>query len=59
MADGNNTGRATYTFQAIGDYGAAFFDVMQHEVCLLSNMVGIYKVETNKEGDNTLWKWGN
>jgi hypothetical protein len=50
--DNGNSGEATYVFQAIGDYGAAFFnDNAIGSLSFLNSMVSIYKVDRN-EGDN-------
>src|SRR5918995_3064264 len=46
-----NSGKATYVFHAIGDYGAVFFDAnATGNLSFLNNMVGIYKVD-RIEGD--------
>jgi hypothetical protein len=61
-ADDRQTGKATYTFEAIGNYGAALFDAnATGNLSFLSNTVGIYKVDMNKNGINTftMWKCGN
>jgi hypothetical protein len=58
--DNGNSGKATYVFQAIGDYGAAFFNAnATGDLSFLNNMVGIYKVDRNEGCDDvfTLWNW--
>jgi hypothetical protein len=58
--DNGNSGKATYVFQAIGDYGAAFFNAnATGNLTFLNNMVGIYKVDRIEGGDDvfTLWNW--
>lgn len=60
--DDRQTGKATYTYEAIGNYGIALFDAnATGNLSFLSNTVGIYKVDMNKNGINifTMWKWGN
>lgn len=55
------TGKANYTFQAIGNYGIAFFNAnATGSLSFLSNTVAVYKVDMNKNGTNTftMWKWG-
>lgn len=57
-----NGGKATYTFQAIGNYGAAFFNSnATGNLSFLNNMVGIYKVDRIEGGDNifTMWNWSS
>lgn len=57
-----NSGKATYVFQAIGDYGAAFFDAnATGNLSFLNNMVGIYKVDRIEGGDDvfTMWNWSS
>ena len=49
-------------FQAIGNYGAAFFNSNSTgSLGFLNNMVGIYKVDMNEDGDNifTMWNWSS
>lgn len=61
-ADGRQTGKATYTYEAIGNYGVALFDAnATGNLSFLSNTIGVYKVDMNKNGINTftMWKWGN
>ena len=65
----NNTDRASCTFHAIGRYeadgrfnsaGAAFFEEnATGKLSFLSNVVGIYKDVTDKEGNGTftMWEW--
>jgi hypothetical protein len=56
------SGNATYTFQAIGDYGAAFFNSnATGNLSFLNNMVGIYKVDRIERGDDvfTMWNWSS
>ena len=58
--DSGNSGKATYVFQAIGDYGAAFFNAnATGNLTFLNNMVGIYKVDRIEGGDDifTMWNW--
>lgn len=58
--DNGNSDKATYVFQAIGDYGAAFFNSNgTGSLSFLNNMVGIYKVDRYKDRDNvfTMWNW--
>jgi hypothetical protein len=58
--DNGNSGKATYVFQAIGDYGAAFFNAnATGNLTFLNNMVGIYKVDRIEGGDDifTMWNW--
>lgn len=58
--DNGNSGKATYIFQAIGDYGAVFFNAnATGNLSFLNNMVGIYKVDRIEGGDDvfTLWNW--
>ena len=60
--DNRNSGKATYVFQAIGNYGAAFFNSNSTgSLGFLNNMVGIYKVDMNEDGDNifTMWNWSS
>jgi hypothetical protein len=60
--DSENSGKATYVFQAIGDYGAAFFNAnATGNLSFLNNMVGIYKVDRNEDGNNlfTMWNWSS
>jgi hypothetical protein len=55
------TGKATYTFQAVGNYGIALFNAnATGSLSFLSNTVAVYKVDMNKNGTNTftMWKWG-
>lgn len=57
-----NGGNATYTFQAIGNYGAAFFNSnATGNLSFLNNMVGIYKVDRIEGGDDifTMWNWSS
>jgi hypothetical protein len=57
----NDNGKATYTFQAIGNYGIALFNAnATGSLSFLSNTVAVYKVDMNKNGTNTftIWKWG-
>jgi hypothetical protein len=57
-----NSGKATYTFQAIGDYGAAFFNSnATGNLSFLNNLVGIYKVDRIEGGDDvfTMWNWSS
>ncbi len=61
LANDGSNGRATYTFQAIEDHGAAFFDDnATGSLTSLNNMVGVYKVESSAGGYNTftMWEWG-
>jgi hypothetical protein len=54
-------GKATYTFQAIGNYGVALFNPnASGSLSFLSNTVAVYKVDMDKNGTNTftMWKWG-
>ena len=65
----NNTDKAPFTFHAIGRYeadgrlnsgGAAFFgENATGKLSFLSNVVGIYKDVTDKEGNGTftMWEW--
>ena len=58
--DNGNSGKATYVFQAIGDYGAAFFNAnATGNLSFLNNKVGIYKVDRIEGGDDifTMWNW--
>jgi hypothetical protein len=58
--DNRNSGKATYVFQAIGNYGAAFFNAnATGDLSFLNNMVGIYKVDRIEGGDDifTMWNW--
>ena len=60
--DNRNSGKTTYVFQAIGNYGAAFFNSNSTgSLGFLNNMVGIYKVDMNEDGDNvfTMWNWSS
>jgi hypothetical protein len=55
------SGKATYTFQAIGNYGIALFNAnATGSLSFLSNTVAVYKVDKNTNGTNTftMWKWG-
>jgi hypothetical protein len=55
------TGKATYTFQAIGNYGIALFNAnATGNLSFLSDTVAVYKVDMNSNGTNTftMWKWG-
>ncbi|HZA68218.1 MAG TPA: hypothetical protein VE548_00855 [Nitrososphaeraceae archaeon] len=57
-----NSGKATYAFQAIGNYGAAFFDSnATGNLSFLNNMVGIYKIDRIEGGDDvfTMWNWSS
>jgi hypothetical protein len=57
-----NSGKATYTFQAIGNYGAAFFNSnATGNLSFLNNMVGIYKVDRIEGADDifTMWNWSS
>lgn len=57
----NDSGGASYKFQAIGNYGVAFFDAnATGSLSFLNNTIGIYKVQMNKGGDSvfSMWKWG-
>ena len=57
-----NSGKATYAFQAIGNYGAAFFDSnATGNLSFLNNMVGIYKIDRIEDGDDvfTMWNWSS
>jgi hypothetical protein len=57
-----NSGKATYVFQAIGNYGAAFFNAnATGNLSFLNNMVGIYKVDRIEGGDDvfTMWNWSS
>jgi len=57
-----NGGNAIYVFRAIGNYGAAFFNSNSTgSLGFLNNMVGIYKVDMNEDGDNviTMWNWSS
>ena len=59
-ADDIQTGNATYSYQAIGNYGVALFDAnATGNLSFPSNTRGIYKVDINKKGTNTftMWKW--
>jgi len=56
-----SSGKATYTFQAIGNYGIALFNPnATGSLSYLSNTVAVYKVDINSNGTNTftMWKWG-
>jgi hypothetical protein len=56
------SGKATYVFQAIGDYGTAFFNSnATGNLSFLNNMVGIYKVDRIEGGDDvfTMWNWSS
>jgi hypothetical protein len=60
-ADDRQTGKATYTYEAIGNYGVALFDAnATGNLSFLSNTIGVYKVDINENGTNTftMWKWG-
>jgi hypothetical protein len=60
--DNGNSGNATYVFQAIGDYGAAFFNAnATGDLSFLNNMVGIYKVDRIEGGDDIfiMWNWSS
>ena len=57
-----NGGKATYTFQAIGNDGVAFFNSnATGNLSFLNNMVGIYKVDRIEGGDDifTMWNWSS
>lgn len=57
-----DNGIATYVFQAIGDYGTAFFnDNATGSLSFLNNMVGIYKVDRDEFGDDvfSMWNWSS
>lgn len=54
-------GKATYTFQAIGNYGIAIFNPnATGSLSYLSNTIAVYKVDMNNNGTNifTMWKCG-
>lgn len=56
-----SSGKATYTFEAIGNYGVALFKPnATGSLSFLSNTVAVYKVDKNSNGTNTftMWKWG-
>jgi hypothetical protein len=56
-----SSGKATYAFQAIGNYGIALFNPnATGNLSFLSNTVALYKVDMNSNGTNmfTMWKWG-
>jgi hypothetical protein len=56
-----SSGKATYTFQAIGNYGVALFNAnVTGNLSFLRNIVAVYKVDMNINGTNTftMWKWG-
>ena len=56
-----SSGKATYTFQAIGNYGIALFNANPTgNLSFLSDTVAVYKVDMNSNGTNTftMWKWG-
>jgi hypothetical protein len=56
-----SSGKATYTFEAIGNYGVALFKPnATGSLSFLSNTVAVYKVDKNSNGANTftMWKWG-
>ena len=56
-----SSGKATYTFQAIGNYGIALFNSnATGNLSFLSDTVAVYKVDMNSNGTNTftMWKWG-
>ncbi|HJT49965.1 MAG TPA: hypothetical protein VJ729_17420 [Nitrososphaeraceae archaeon] len=56
-----SSGKATYAFQAIGNYGIALFNPnATGNLSFLSNAVAVYKVDMNSNGTNTftMWKWG-
>jgi hypothetical protein len=58
----SNGGNATYTFQAIGNYGAAFFNSnATGNLSFLNNMVGMYKVDRIEGGPDifTMWNWSS
>jgi hypothetical protein len=60
--DNGNSGKATYVFQAIGDYGAAFFNSnATGNLSFLNNVVGVYKVDRIEGSDDvfTMWNWSN
>jgi hypothetical protein len=57
----SSSGKATYTFEAIGNYGVALFKPnATGSLSFLSNTVAAYKVDTNSNGTKTftMWKWG-
>ena len=46
-ANDTQSGKATYTFEAIGNYGVAIFDAnATGNLSFLSNVAGIYKIDT-------------
>jgi hypothetical protein len=46
-ANDTQSGKATYTFEAIGNYGVAIFDAnATGNLSFLSNVEGIYKIDT-------------
>ena len=56
-----SSGKATYTFEAIGNYGVALFKPnATGSLSFLSNTVAVYKVDTNTNGTRTftMWNWG-
>jgi hypothetical protein len=56
-----SSGKATYSFQAIGSYGIALFNPnATGSLSFLSNTITVYKVDMNSNGTNTftMWKWG-
>jgi hypothetical protein len=62
VEDDRQAGKATYTFEAIGNYGVALFDAnATGNLSFLSNTIGIYKVDRNENGTSTftMWKWGD
>jgi hypothetical protein len=56
-----SSGKATYTFEAIGNYGVALFKPnATGSLSFLSNTVAVYQVDMNTNGTKTftMWKWG-
>lgn len=61
VEDDRQAGKATYTYEAIGNYGVALFDAnATGNLSFLSNTIGVYKIDINENGTNTftMWKWG-